>query len=166
MQAQLVTVLAGISTLSASVAGHPATTAARQTGATLPALSWSTSFATENWSSPYTEGPDGYIQWTAHWDVFANTGYVDGLPGFAVSCSGQFDDNNPLAGAWTLCTGFPGDSATVEGQLTGPGGNFLAAIRHNVTLEDGKTTIVTATGDGFSSDTGSFEFTVQSVETI
>jgi hypothetical protein len=85
MRAQVNTVLASAAALLASVAAHPATTAARQTAVTLPGLSWSLSFAIEDWLSPYYPGPDGYSRWTGHWDVFAGTGYVDGLPGFSVA---------------------------------------------------------------------------------
>ncbi|KAI1271310.1 hypothetical protein F5Y07DRAFT_404520 [Xylaria sp. FL0933] len=156
-----------ISALAASVAAHPAAPeirARQATPAKLPALSWSASFALENWSSPYSPGPDGYIRWTAQWDTFANTDYVPGIPGFAVTCSGSFDDNDELVGAWTLCSGFPGDG-TVEGQLLGPDGDFLASIRHNVT-QNGKTTVVIASGPGASPGDSQFELTVQSVETI
>ncbi|KAI0405752.1 hypothetical protein F4802DRAFT_561879 [Xylaria palmicola] len=156
-----------VSALAASVAAHPTApeVTARQTTSTqLPALSWSANFATKDWSSPYSPGPNGYIQWTAHWDVFANTGYVAGLPGFAVTCSGSFNDNNELVGAWTLCSGYPG-SATVEGQLLGPDGNFLANVRHNVT-QNGKTTVVIASGPGAPVGDSQFELTVQSVETV
>ncbi|KAI0809597.1 hypothetical protein GGR55DRAFT_695961 [Xylaria sp. FL0064] len=155
MRAQITTL---ISALAASVAAHPAAPeirARQTTSAKLPALSW---------SSPYSPGPDGYIKWTAQWDTFANTDYVPGLPGFAVTCSGSFDDNNELVGAWTLCSGFPGD-ATVEGQLLGPDGDFLASIRHNIT-QNGKTTVVIASGPGAPPGDSQFELTVQSVETI
>ncbi|KAI8622848.1 hypothetical protein F5Y19DRAFT_460844 [Xylariaceae sp. FL1651] len=162
MRAQISTVT---SALVASVVAHPTLNAiARKTATTTwKALSWSTDFALENWASPYYEGPDGYIKWTATWDVFADTGYIAGLPGFAVQCSGSFNDNNGLVGAWTLCSGFPGD-ATVEGQLLGPDGNFLANVRHNVT-QNGKTTVVIGSGPGAPSGSGNFEFTIQSAET-
>ncbi|KAI1427271.1 hypothetical protein F5Y12DRAFT_738212 [Xylaria sp. FL1777] len=162
MRAQITTL---VSALAASVAAHPTAPGitARQTPTTLTALSWSINFGTINWSSPYYEGPDGYIEWTAHWDAFANSDYIAGLPGFAVECSGMFDDKIPLEGAWTLCSGNTG-AATIEGQLTGPDGNFLASIRHNVT-QNGKTTVVIASGPGAGIGGTQFELTVQSVET-
>ncbi|KAJ2974383.1 hypothetical protein NUW58_g8674 [Xylaria curta] len=152
-----------VSALVASVAAHPTApevTARQATPSKLPVLSFSSSFGIKDWQSPYNPGPNGYIQYTARWDVFANTEYVPGLPGFAATCSGTFNNNNPLVGAWTLCSGFPGN-ATIEGQLIGPDGGFLTSVRHNVT-QNGKTTVVIASGRGGASQ---FELTVQSVET-
>ncbi|KAF2965537.1 hypothetical protein GQX73_g8062 [Xylaria multiplex] len=163
----LAQVTALVSALAASVMAQPAAskiTARQTTPAVLPALSWSTYFANKNWLNSYIRGPDGYVQWTAHWNVFANSDYVPGLPGFAVSCSGQFNDNNASVGNWTLCTGFPGN-ATIEGQLISPDGKFNANIRHNVT-QDGKTTVVLASGYGPPYGESIFEITVVSVETI
>ncbi|KAI0854724.1 hypothetical protein F4860DRAFT_522525 [Xylaria cubensis] len=152
-----------VSALAVSVAGHPTSpeiTARQAPPIELPVLSWSLSLGTIDWQSPYSPGPNGYIRWTANWDVFANTDYVPGLPGFAVTCSGSFNDNNKSVGAWTLCSGFPGN-ATVEGQLTGESG-FLATVRHNVT-QNGKTTVTIASGSGGASQ---FKLTVQSVNTV
>ncbi|KAI0528399.1 hypothetical protein GGR58DRAFT_509407 [Xylaria digitata] len=101
-----------------------------------------------------------YVQWTAHWNVFVNSDYIPGLPGFAVS----FNDNNKSFGNWTLCSGFPGN-ATIEGQLISPDGTFHANVRHNVT-QGGKTTVVVATGIGPPYGESNFEITVVSVETI
>ncbi|KAJ8119375.1 hypothetical protein ONZ43_g3659 [Nemania bipapillata] len=163
MLAQIATL---VSALAASVAAHPAATeiATRQTITdTAKGLSWGAYFANKNWQSSYIRGPDGYVQWTGHWDAFANSDYVSGLPGFAVSCSATFNDNNAAVGAWSLCSGFPGN-ATVEAQFIEPGFNWLASIRHNVT-KDGKTTVVISSGDppvGGSL----FEHTVQSVEIV
>ncbi|KAI0100310.1 hypothetical protein GGR51DRAFT_564334 [Nemania sp. FL0031] len=145
----LAQVTAIVSALAASAAARPSpeATARRTTPVTLPALSWGACFAHKNC-----------------WNVLGDTNYIEGLPGFAVSCSGSFNDNNELVGAWNLCSGFP-RNATVEGQLLGPGGDFLASVRHNVT-QNGKTTVVIASGPGAPFGEGQFEFTVQSVETV
>ncbi|KAI1112548.1 hypothetical protein F5Y14DRAFT_452935 [Nemania sp. NC0429] len=132
--------------------------------ATWAGLSWTANFGTIDWLSPYTPGPNGFIRWTGNWNIFANPGYVAGLPGFAVSCTGQFDSKTPLVGAWTLCHG-SATGSTVEGQLLGPDGGFQINVRQNVTV-GGKTTIVIGTGAAPAYGTSDFTLSVASVETV
>ncbi|RWA08105.1 hypothetical protein EKO27_g7012 [Xylaria grammica] len=159
-------IIAVASALAASVAAHSAVPeiTARQTvpDVKLPVLSWQLHVGIVNWSSPYGPGPYGYSVFDATWAVFAPADYISGLPGFAVTCSGEFFTNNSAVGDWTLCSGFPG-SATVEGQLTGASGS-LASVRHNVT-QDEKTTVVVASGRP-GSGPPYFEIAVQSVTTV
>ncbi|KAI3325219.1 hypothetical protein HD806DRAFT_492348 [Xylariaceae sp. AK1471] len=163
MRAQVVYAL---SAFAASVAALPTASEAlsrQTTAATWTGLSWSANFATIDWPTPYGPGPNGYIEWSGTWDIFANNGYVTGLPGFAATCSGSFADNNPLVGAWTLCHGSTG-SSTVEGQLLGPDGGFQINVRQNVTV-DGTTTVVTGSGEAPPYGSSDFTLSVGSVET-
>ncbi|KAI1202821.1 hypothetical protein F5X97DRAFT_190376 [Nemania serpens] len=157
-------VICAVSAFAASAAALPTASdvSPRQDApATWTGLSWSASFGTIDWESPYYEGPNGFIRWTGSWNIFANSGYVTGLPGFAVSCTGQFDDKTPLVGAWTLCHG-SATGSTVEGQLLGPDGGFQINVRQNVTV-NGKTTVVIGTGEAPEYGTSDFTLSVAGV---
>ncbi|KAI0186499.1 hypothetical protein EV127DRAFT_438779 [Xylaria flabelliformis] len=83
-------IVCAVSALAALVAGLPAVSdvsSRQETPATWTGLSWSANFGTIDWDSPYSPGPNGFIRWTGNWNIFANPGYITGLPGFAVSVS-------------------------------------------------------------------------------
>ncbi|KAI1160075.1 hypothetical protein F5B18DRAFT_544002 [Nemania serpens] len=160
-------IVCAVSAFAASAAALPTASdvSPRQgSPATWAGLSWSASFGTIDWSSPYGPGPNGFIRWTGNWNIFANAGYVTGLPGFAVSCTGQFDSKTPLVGAWTLCHG-SATGSTVEGQLLGPDGGFQINVRQNVTV-GGKTTVVVGTGEAPEVGASDFTLSVASVQTV
>ncbi|RWA06746.1 hypothetical protein EKO27_g8348 [Xylaria grammica] len=140
-------IVCAVSALAASVAGLPAASdlsSRQETSASWIGLSWTYKFGIVDWDSPYNPGKNGFIRHTGNWNVFATPGYITDLPGFAVSCTGQFDSKTPTVGAWTLCRG-SSTGSTVEGQLIGPDGGFQINVRQNVTV-DGKTTVVIGTG--------------------